>query len=511
MFSLVTSGAVIGASSHLMQVETDLSSGLPGFSMVGFVSEQVKEAGDRVRVSLRNCGYTLPTGKITVNIAPADLPKRGMVIDLPVAAGILCCMGELEQISLDGVLILGELGLGGEVRPVRGVLPIVEEAVRCGFRTCLLPQGNVLEGAVAGGIRCVGIRDLPEMISYLKADPEEQARRWPDREIDVEQLLETADDAPPADFAAVHGQEGVKRAMEIAAAGFHNLLMVGPPGSGKSMMAKCLAGILPPLSREEALEVSRIYSIAGRLPEGEPLITRRPFQAPHHSVTVKAFSGGGAVPVPGIISLAHRGVLFLDEMPEFEKDALNILRQPMEDRRIVISRASGSVTFPAGFLLVGAANPCPCGYYPDRNRCRCTQVEIERYQKRIPGPVIDRIDLCVDVPCVPLDSILGEAKGESSAQIRGRILEARLRQKHRFAGTGTEFNADMTNAQVEQYCHLGGPVKKLMKQIYEGLGLGARGYTRMLKTARTIADLAGSADIQEQHLAEAAGYRFGGQ
>lgn len=525
-----------------------------------------------VRVALRNNGVHLPPSRITVNCTPADIPKRELILDLPVAVGILACMGKIMTPGLGNLFIGGGLSLDGEVTGIRGVLPMVLKAKEEGIRTCLLPAENVREGAAVSGMKCVGFHTLEEVMGYLNLSEEQRDEEFPpERNLfdtyspagcgvvgcaiktaasdDVkEERIQREDDCAVSerdssvngalagnifsramegipDFGDVRGQEGVKRGLEIAAAGFHNLLMVGPPGSGKSMMAKCLPGILPPLSLEESLEVSSIYSIAGELPEGQALITRRPYLSPHHSITVQALAGGGSYPKPGVISLAHRGVLFLDELPEFGRECLNVLRQPLEDHRIIVSRSTGNYEYPTRFMLIGAMNPCPCGYYPDRKMCTCTQPEIHRYMLRVPGPILDRFDICVDAPKVPVELLMVKGgHGERSADIRTRVLAAREIQRERFAKlngqveiTGREtgvrnrrqilFNADMGPAEVEKFCVLNGREKKFIREIFHSMNLSARAYHKILKVARTIADLEGAPDITEDHLAEAVGYR----
>ena len=505
MFSSVVSGAVYGVHSYLMHIETDISDGLPMFTMVGFVSAQVREAGERVRVAMRNTGIHLPPKRITVNLTPAEIPKRDVIADLPVAIGILIAMGLLDQKAVKDVFIAGGLSLDGVVTPVRGVLPMVLEAKERGMKVFLLPRENVKEGAAVHGIHAVGVTTLEEVFHYLRLPKGERNSFLPP---EPEKMLsyETAEKQERMDLSDVCGQDGVKRALEIAAAGFHNVLMIGPPGSGKSMMARCLPGILPELTYEESLEISSVYSIAGELPEGASLIRERPFVAPHHSITQQALVGGGNYPRPGAISLAHRGVLFLDELPEFGRESLNLLRQPLEDQRIVIARNSGTYEFPAKFMLVCAANPCPCGFYPE-DRCHCTQAQIQNYQNRIPGPILDRIDLCTDAPRVPVGELLSRKAQEKSEDVRRRVIAAQERQAYRFREEAILFNGEMNAAQTEKYCILGRSEKKFVKEVFRRMDLSARAFHRILRVSRTIADLEGEERILEDHLAEAVGYR----
>ncbi len=506
MFSSVVTGAIRGVESYMLRIETDISDGLPMFSMVGFVSAQVREAQERVRVALKNTGIHLPPKRITVNFRPADIPKRELTADLPIAIALLEAMQYLEPDAAEGILVLGGLSLDGEVTPVRGVLPMVRKAAEEGFHTVLLPKENAREAAAwHHRIRSVGIGSLAEAIRFFRLPCAEREREFPS---EPPYLNETDRELqqPEMDFRDICGQEGVKRALEIAAAGFHNVLMVGPPGSGKSIMAKSLPGILPPLSLEEQLEVSSIYSIAGKLSAEDPFVRTRPFLAPHHSITQQALVGGGLHPTPGVISLAHRGVLFLDELPEFRKESLNLLRQPLEDQHIVISRSTGSYDFPARFMLIGAANPCPCGNYPDSS-CSCTQADIMHYQSRIPGPILDRIDILVDAPRVSVDALLHRKPEEDSSCVRRRVMQARERQRERFAKEKIAFNGEMSAPMTDRYCRLGSRERKFVKEIFGRMKLSARAFYRILKVARTIADLEGAPDITEDHLAEAAGYR----
>ena len=502
MLSTTTSGAVYGICSHLIQVEVDVSQGLPCFQIVGLPGSEVREARERVKVALKNVGIKLPPLCINVNLSPADLPKNGTMFDLPVAVGIMIALGKLSQEAVRDTLLLGELGLSGELKPVKGVLPIVREAVEKGIERCLLPAGNAWEGALVREMDVVGVRDIGEALAVLSGK-ERSPQEW-DEPAAVQEKEEA--EAMP-DFADISGQQGLKRAAEVAAAGFHNLLLIGAPGSGKTMLARRIPSILPPLSPEEGMEVSAIYSISGLLKSADSLKRTRPFLHPHHTITSRALAGGGRLPMPGVISLAHRGVLFLDELPEFKRETLDILRQPLEDRQVQIARNSGSYVYPADFMLVGAMNPCPCGFYPDRSRCRCTPYEVKRYLNRVSGPILDRMDICVEALPMAFSDLTTKRKEESSARIRERVIAARERQAHRFADTGLHFNADMAAGDVKRYCVLGEAELRYMERMFAALQLSARAYHRILKVARTIADLDGSDRIGEMHLAEAICYR----
>ncbi|MCM1543051.1 MAG: YifB family Mg chelatase-like AAA ATPase [Blautia sp.] len=507
MYSTIVTGALQGVSAYPVTVEVDISSGLPGLSLVGSLSQEVREAKERVGVALRNAGFHLPASRITVNLSPANRRKEGTSFDLSIAVGLLAAMNRIPSEKMENTLFLGELGLDGEIKGVPGVLPIVREAVSWGVRQCVVPVENALEGALISGITVRGASSLQELFSFLTADDAEAEALLPAIQLDAMKLFQEKAAERMPDFAEVNGQETAKRGAEIAAAGFHNLLMAGPPGAGKSMIAKRIPGILPPLTLEESLEVTSVFSVAGLLKEGEAMVTERPFRNPHHSISLAALVGGSTVPRPGMISLAHRGVLFLDELPEFQRMALDSLRQPLEEHEVHIARVNGTVTYPSDFMLVCAMNPCPCGFYPDINRCRCTENQVRRYMGKVSGPILDRIDLCVELQAVDIASLKNRKKNESSKMIRERVIRAREIQKERFRDTKYRFNGDIEAADMENYCALGRKEQQYMEQLYRSLNLSARAYHRILKVARTIADLAGAKEIAVEHLLEASFYR----
>ena len=508
MFSTILSGALQGVKAYFVQVEVDVSSGLPTFQMVGYLRGEVREARERVQVALKNAGFHIPAMRITVNLSPADIKKGGTAFDLPIAVGILCALGYFDKEAVENTLFIGELGLDGDIKAVRGVLPIVKKAAAENIGQCIVPVSNGVEGAVIPGTMVRGVRTIGQLIQYLQASADDRDYIMPSVKIDSCALIgkEGEDDIP--DFADVQGQEAARRAAEIAAAGFHNLLMSGPPGAGKSMIASRIPGIIPALTMEESLEISDIYSVLGMLGENQAIITRRPFQSPHHTITQSALIGGGAIPRPGMISLAHRGVLFLDELPEFGRHILDCMRQPLEEHKVHLAKGYGNVTYPADFMLVCAMNPCPCGHFPNLNRCICTETEVKRYLNKVSGPILDRIDICVELLPVKIRSLSSPHKEESSEIIRSRVMQARRIQKIRYQGTRYHFNGDIGAEDITKYCVLGESDQKLLNQACESLDFSARAYHRILKVARTIADLAGEVRIGKEHLTEAIGYRM---
>ena len=499
MVTKIRSLGLRGVVGYEVTAECDLSGGLPNFDIVGLGDTAVKEARDRVRAAIKNCGFTFPVSRITVNLAPADRKKGGTVYDLPILVGILASGGQITLQDPKAGFV-GELSLSGALRPVTGMLPMALAAREAGMETLYVPADSAAEATLAGGLTVYAVENLPQLVKHLRGE---------EKLTPAEPWTPSADGYTGPDFAEVKGQEGVKRALEIAAAGGHNLAMVGPPGSGKSMLARRLPSILPDLSEREALESTAIHSVMGLTTRERPLLTERPFRSPHHTISAMGMAGGGApLPRPGEISLAHHGVLFLDELPEFHKDVLEVLRQPMEEGRVQISRASGSEIFPAHFMLICAMNPCKCGWYGHPSgRCRCSSLEVEKYLGKLSGPLLDRIDLYVEVPPLEYDELSRKSEGESSADIKRRVDAARAVQAGRFGKGGAECNAQMGQAELQAYCALDETCQSIMKGAYERMGLTARSYDRILRVARTIADLDGAERIEPVHLAEAIQYR----
>lgn len=504
MLSKVLSASIIGIDAHTVEVEVDIASrGLPHFSMVGLPDAAVKESRDRVRAALKNIGFHFPLKQITVNLAPADLKKEGSSFDLPIAIGIIAAEGVIELASVDGYLFTGELSLNGTIKPVKGALSIAMRARDLGLKGVILPEENSSEAAVVRGIPVFGFKSLPDVIEFLK----DGNLRMP-FEIDIHKAIQE-NSIYEDDFVEVKGQEHAKRAFEVAAAGGHNVLMIGPPGSGKTMLAKRLPTILPGMTFDEALETTKIHSVAGLLKDGQSLLAIRPFRSPHHTISDVALIGGGQIPRPGEVSLSHNGLLFLDELPEFKRNVLEVLRQPLENGEVTVSRAVASITYPASFMLVAAMNPCPCGYFGDnRHQCTCTHGQIHRYRHRVSGPLLDRIDIHIEVPAVPYKELSNEYSGERSDEIRKRVVAAREIQLERFKNDKKIYaNGQMKTRHIKKYCKLRPDAQSLLDAAMQKFGLSARAFTRILKLSRSIADLEASEDIQSHHVSEAIQYR----
>lgn len=497
MYSLVTTSIIQGIKSIPVYVEADVSDGMPLFEMVGSLSPEVKESKERVRTALKNTGYILPPKRITINFIPANIRKTGSGFDLPVVAAVLCAIGIVPEEALKDTMVVGEISLSGDVKPVNGILPMVAEAKERGVTRCIVPAENQTEAQLVKEIEIFAVQSIAEMIHILNGGTY----------IEKEIGKAVAKTIRMLDFSDIQGQNFVKRACEVAVSGMHNLLMIGPPGAGKTMTAMRIPTILPPLDEKEQMELSKIYSVSGQFQLREQLMEERPFRCPHHMITMQGLVGGGLIPKPGEISLAHKGVLFLDELPEFKQNTIEILRQPMEEKEVRLVRVNGTYEYPADFILVAAMNPCKCGYYPDMQKCRCTAASIERYINRISQPLLDRIDICVETPQIKFEELNGTKKEECSDTIRERVIEVHAIQKKRYQKEDFQFNSQIPAARIAEYCALSKDQEKYMKKIYKQLNLTARSYHKILKVARTLADMDGSENILDAHLNEAVCYR----